>query len=231
MIEMQIFKLKCAKCPKKFLQGVTVDTNRSKWTPEGTELCNDCQPIYTFCNCCGDQVEKEGLIHITPTFPFHEGDEVCICKKCENQYDKCPICKFYYKHGTGSMVVPEAREYCEHCIAKSKFKKCYCCDDYYLKRDLNEDGYCMKCYQRHSENDICCSQNAPTYYRGVCQKALDVQKKYKLTDVQTLMYNHICRGDFYFRNGDAQSFYDFKQKGFGWDDSKTWVKRKPSAVD
>ena len=72
--------------------------------------------------------------------------------------------------------------------------------------------------------------NTPTRYSNVCQEALDVKEQFKLTDIQTLLYNHICRGDFYLRNGDGQSFYDRTHGGFGYGSDRTWVKSKFSKL-
>lgn len=66
----------------------------------------------------------------------------------------------------------------------------------------------------------------PTYYKDVSEKALNLQKELNLTDVQTLLYNHICRGDFYLRNGDGQSFYDKNTNGFNWTGNREWVKKQ-----
>lgn len=68
--------------------------------------------------------------------------------------------------------------------------------------------------------------DTPTHYSDLCEKALTVKEKYSLTDVQTLLYNHICRGDFYFCNNEGQKFYDKKNEGFGWGGNRTWVKKQ-----
>jgi hypothetical protein len=68
--------------------------------------------------------------------------------------------------------------------------------------------------------------DTPTNYDNVCQKALDAQKKYNLTDTQTLLYNHICRGDFYLRNEDGEKFYHHHNNGFGWSGDRKWVKKQ-----
>lgn len=49
--------------------------------------------------------------------------------------------------------------------------------------------------------------STPTYYDNICEKALNVKEKYGLTDIQTHLYNHICRGDFYFMDDGATDFY------------------------
>lgn len=72
--------------------------------------------------------------------------------------------------------------------------------------------------------------DCPTHYSDISQKALDVQKEYSLTDIQTHLYNHICRGDFKLRNGDGQSFYDPDHEGFGYHDDRNWVKRQFSKL-
>lgn len=66
----------------------------------------------------------------------------------------------------------------------------------------------------------------PTHYDNVCQEALNARDKYNLTHTQTLLYNHICRGDFKLRNDDGQKFYDKKNNGFGWSGNREWVKRQ-----
>lgn len=66
----------------------------------------------------------------------------------------------------------------------------------------------------------------PTQYNNISYKALDAKTKYNLTDTQTLLYNHICRGDFKLRNGDGQAFYDEEHEGFGYDDDRQWVKKQ-----
>ncbi len=68
--------------------------------------------------------------------------------------------------------------------------------------------------------------DAPTYYADICDTALQAKEKYNLTDVQTLLYNHICRGDFRLRNDDGQKFYDKDNNGFGWGGSREWVKKQ-----
>ncbi len=68
--------------------------------------------------------------------------------------------------------------------------------------------------------------DTPTNYSNICKKALDVKDKYSLTDTQTLLYNHICRGDFKLRNEDGQNFYDKENKGFGYSGSRDWVKKQ-----
>lgn len=68
--------------------------------------------------------------------------------------------------------------------------------------------------------------NTPEHYDNVCQKALDVQKEFSLTDTQMFLYNHICRGDFKLRNSDGQKFYDRNNEGFGWSGDRKWVKNK-----
>lgn len=68
--------------------------------------------------------------------------------------------------------------------------------------------------------------DAPTNYVNISEKAMNAKKKYKLTDTQTLLYNHICRGDFKLRNEDGQLFYDENNNGFGWSGSRDWVKKQ-----
>lgn len=68
--------------------------------------------------------------------------------------------------------------------------------------------------------------DTPTYYADVCNAALEAKEKYNLTDTQTLLYNHICRGDFKLRNEDGQLFYDKNNNGFGWSGSREWVKKQ-----
>jgi len=68
--------------------------------------------------------------------------------------------------------------------------------------------------------------NTPTNYEDICKEALDVKNNLGLTDIQTLLYNHVCRGDFYLRNGDGQLFYDKDNNGFGWSSSRDWVKKQ-----
>jgi hypothetical protein len=68
--------------------------------------------------------------------------------------------------------------------------------------------------------------DAPTHYDNITPKALEVRDAYNLTDVQTLMYNHICRGDFKLRNDDGQKFYDKNNNGFGWSGNRSWVKKQ-----
>ena len=68
--------------------------------------------------------------------------------------------------------------------------------------------------------------DTPTRYADICEKALQVKEQLKLTDTQTLLYNHICRGDFKLRNEDGQLFYDPKNNGFGWSGDRKWVKKQ-----
>lgn len=68
--------------------------------------------------------------------------------------------------------------------------------------------------------------DTPTHYADISEKALEVRTKYNLTDTQTLLYDHICRGDFTLRNGDGQKFYDSNNNGFGWSGDREWVKRQ-----
>lgn len=62
------------------------------------------------------------------------------------------------------------------------------------------------------------------HYDNICSKALEIQKQLNLTPTQTLLYNHICRGDFYLRNGDGQCFYDINHGGFGYFGSREWMR-------
>jgi len=68
--------------------------------------------------------------------------------------------------------------------------------------------------------------DAPTHYADVSKISLEAKEKYNLTDTQTLLYNHICRGDFKLRNEDGQNFYDKENNGFGWSGSREWVKKQ-----
>lgn len=69
-------------------------------------------------------------------------------------------------------------------------------------------------------------KDTPNRYNNICQKALDAKSKYKLNNVQTELYNHVCRKDFYLSNEDGQKFYDDDNNGFGWSGDREWVKRK-----
>lgn len=64
----------------------------------------------------------------------------------------------------------------------------------------------------------------PTHYADISKKALEIKEKMNLTDTQTLLYNHICRGDFKLVNSDGAAFYDENNNGFGWSADRTWVK-------
>lgn len=66
----------------------------------------------------------------------------------------------------------------------------------------------------------------PTRYSDISPIALKAKEQYNLSDTQTLLYNHICRGDFKLRNADGQKFYDKNNNGFGWTGDRDWVKRK-----
>jgi hypothetical protein len=68
--------------------------------------------------------------------------------------------------------------------------------------------------------------DTPTHYADVSDKALKTKEKYKLSDTQTLLYDHICRGDFKLRNEDGQLFYDKNSNGFGYGGSREWVKKQ-----
>ncbi len=68
--------------------------------------------------------------------------------------------------------------------------------------------------------------NTPTKYTDISDKALKIRLQYDLDDVTTLLYNHICRGDFKLRNSDGQKFYDKNNNGFGWSGDRKWVKKK-----
>lgn len=68
--------------------------------------------------------------------------------------------------------------------------------------------------------------DTPTHYADISKIALEAKEKYNLTDIQTLLYNHICRGDFKLRNEDGQNFYDKENNGFGWGGSRKWVKKQ-----
>lgn len=68
--------------------------------------------------------------------------------------------------------------------------------------------------------------NTPIHYADISVIALEAREKYNLTDTQTLLYNHICRGDFKLRNDDGQKFYDKNNNGFGWSGSREWVKKQ-----
>ncbi len=72
--------------------------------------------------------------------------------------------------------------------------------------------------------------DTPTNYADVCEMALEAKEKYNLTDTQTLLYNHICRGDFKLRNEDGQLFYDKESEGFGYSGSREWVKKQFSIL-
>lgn len=66
--------------------------------------------------------------------------------------------------------------------------------------------------------------DTPTRYDNICQKALQIKEELNLTDTQTLLYNHICRGDFKLRNEDGQSFYHEDNNGFGWSGDRKGLK-------
>ena len=66
----------------------------------------------------------------------------------------------------------------------------------------------------------------PTHYSDVSEKALNARDEMGLTDVQTLLHDHVCRGDFYLRNDEGQKFYDKDNNGFGWSGDRDWVKRQ-----
>lgn len=51
------------------------------------------------------------------------------------------------------------------------------------------------------------------HYNSIAPKAIEVKEKFNLSDTQTAIYNHICRGDFRIRN-----------EGFGGD--RTWIKKQ-----
>ncbi len=68
--------------------------------------------------------------------------------------------------------------------------------------------------------------DTPTKYADISDNALKIREQYNLDDVTTLLYNHICRGDFRLRNSDGQKFYDKNNNGFGWSGDREWVKRK-----
>jgi len=59
-------------------------------------------------------------------------------------------------------------------------------------------------------------------YPTICEEALEIQKKYNLTDVQLNIYNYLCRGDFVLRNGDADMFFNPESNGIGWHHSRDW---------
>lgn len=63
-------------------------------------------------------------------------------------------------------------------------------------------------------------------YQDICEEALQVGEKYGLTDIQINLYNHICRGDFYFRNGDGDMLFNPGSKGIGWYHDRDWVKKQ-----
>lgn len=69
-------------------------------------------------------------------------------------------------------------------------------------------------------------KTTPTRYKDISKKAQEVQKDFNLTDTQTLLYNHICRGDFRLINCDGQKFYDKNNNGFGWRGDRVWVKNQ-----
>lgn len=68
--------------------------------------------------------------------------------------------------------------------------------------------------------------DTPFYYDDISNIALEAKEKYNLTDTQTLLYNHICRGDFYLRNDTGQKYYDENHRGFGYYASREWVKKQ-----
>lgn len=68
--------------------------------------------------------------------------------------------------------------------------------------------------------------DTPTRYKNIPDEILSFQKEHSLTDVQTLLYNHIVRGDFKLRNEDGQLFYCKENNGFGWSGDRQWVKRQ-----
>lgn len=68
--------------------------------------------------------------------------------------------------------------------------------------------------------------DTPTRYDNISDKALKIREEYNLTDIQTLLYDHIYRGDFKLRNDSGQKFYDPNSNGFGWSGDREWVKRQ-----
>lgn len=68
--------------------------------------------------------------------------------------------------------------------------------------------------------------DTPNRYATVSPKALEVKKHLGLTDVQTLLYDHVCRGDFKLINEDGQLFYDENNGGFGYYGDRNWVKKQ-----
>lgn len=68
--------------------------------------------------------------------------------------------------------------------------------------------------------------DTPTRYKNIPDEILAFQKEHNLTDVQTLLYNHIAHGDFKLRNEDGQLFYDKDNRGFGCYGDRKWVKKQ-----
>ena len=70
--------------------------------------------------------------------------------------------------------------------------------------------------------------NNHTGYTDISAQALKVQEKYDLTRVQTLLYDHICRGDYYLYNGDGHQYYGNIKYGYNCD--KKWVRKQLSVL-
>lgn len=70
------------------------------------------------------------------------------------------------------------------------------------------------------------SDLAKYVYDDICEEAEKIGEQYKLTDIQINLYNHICRGDFCFRDGDGDMFFNPNSNGIGWSHDRKWVQKQ-----
>lgn len=246
MYKIEYFNINCCICSNKFLHNVIIDTRKSKWEPTGKERCNACSNAYTVCRHCNEFLDVNvKWKRILNNFPHYKESKFgSICNKCfDADYNECPECKTSYLKEESAHTMLSGIVMCQACAKKKKFYQCSCCKKWFKKKQLHnefeddnlddEKGnhfiYCASCMTMRCERDQH-SIGTPTYYADVCEKALEIKKQYNLTDVQTLLYNHICREDFYLRNGNGQMYYDLQHQGSGYFTDCNWVKRQLSKL-
>ena len=230
LYELRSYNVHCCVCNDEFITAKVHDTRYAEVKPDA-ERCNICLEKYIMCCHCHKYVEKNNELKKRLSERY-DCEYEFICKECQSQYHECSKCGLSHKIGNGVITSPDT-EYCKVCAGKVGFHECFYCHKWHKKKDIDGDRHfpsCASCKTKRSEWDdgkSSCS-STPTYYSNVCKKALAVQKKYKLSDAQTLMYNHICRGDFYLRNGLGKEMYDLHHDLYsdGGSNDRKWVKRQ-----
>lgn len=233
MLEMKFANVKCPTCPKTFMTRWIVDTKMKERPHDGKEQCDVCKQKYASCHSCGKFVVRDDVRNkIRKEFVMDE--DGTICTECLSKYSQCSKCGYWHYKGYGAIIMPDKIEMCKKCAEESEYKQCYNCNRWFVGKDLDKDKHsprCAECKTHRCERDAGRSSISwsPTYYADICDEAMNVRKKYKLSDAQMLMYNHMCRGDFYLRNDLGMRIYSLEYNEYEIDDendNRKWVKKQ-----